>query len=283
MTARILADGDLRIVDYRCAAGPDHVHFPEVTDRHALSYVRQGSFGCRVGARHDQLVAGGFMIGRPEREYVCTHDHHDRGDLCLSLQPSPALLDTLPGRARPWEATALPPGPALAGLGELAAACAEGRAALGAEEAGLILLRRFVAGEDEPASSPPADRRLRARIAHAADWIDAHASAPVGLFDAAREAGLSPWHFLRSFRALIGTTPHQHLVACRLRNAARRLAEEPEVSVTDIAFDVGFGDLSNFVRSFGRAAGLSPGRFRRFAAGDRKILQARLAQPRPGR
>jgi len=36
-------------------------------------------------------------------------------------------------------------------------------------------------------------------------------------------------------------------------------------SVTDVAFDVGFGDLSNFVRTFRRAAGVSPRRFRQRA------------------
>jgi AraC family transcriptional regulator len=52
--------------------------------------------------------------------------------------------------------------------------------------------------------------------------------------------------------------------------------------VTAIAYDVGFGDLSNFVRSFRRAAGLSPRAFRRVAqrrgSGDRKFLQEALAR-----
>ena len=43
------------------------------------------------------------------------------------------------------------------------------------------------------------------------------------------------------------------------------------------AFDVGFADLSNFVRTFHRAAGVSPRAFRRAAKGDRKIFQDRLA------
>jgi AraC-like DNA-binding protein len=47
--------------------------------------------------------------------------------------------------------------------------------------------------------------------------------------------------------------------------------------VTGVALDAGFADLSNFVRTFRRAAGVSPGQFRRAARGDRKILQDRLA------
>jgi AraC-like DNA-binding protein len=47
--------------------------------------------------------------------------------------------------------------------------------------------------------------------------------------------------------------------------------------ITDIAYDVGFNDLSNFVRTFHRASGASPMRFRQASKGDRKILQDRLA------
>jgi AraC family transcriptional regulator len=78
------------------------------------------------------------------------------------------------------------------------------------------------------------------------------------------------------FSAVLGVTPHQYLVRSRLRRAAGLLAD-PARSVTDIALDVGFDDLSNFVRSFRRAAGVSPGAFRRASRGDRKILQDRLA------
>jgi AraC-like DNA-binding protein len=51
------------------------------------------------------------------------------------------------------------------------------------------------------------------------------------------------------------------------------LADE-DIAITDIAYDVGFADLSNFVRTFHRAAGLSPGAFREAARGKRKIFQA---------
>ena len=87
---------------------------------------------------------------------------------------------------------------------------------------------------------------------------------------------MSAFHFLRLFRNVLGVTPHQYLVRSRLRHAARLLADDDR-PVTDVAFDVGFGDLSNFVRTFHRAAGVSPLRFRQASRGDRKILQERLA------
>jgi AraC-like DNA-binding protein len=74
---------------------------------------------------------------------------------------------------------------------------------------------------------------------------------------------------------VLGVTPHQYLLRSRLRHAARLLADDDR-PVTQIALDVGFADLSNFVRTFHRAAGVPPRAFRRAARGDRKILQDRL-------
>ncbi len=70
-------------------------------------------------------------------------------------------------------------------------------------------------------------------------------------------------------------TPYRYLLRARVQRAIGLLANTDR-PVTGIAFDVGFGDLSNFVRTFHRAAGVSPRRFRDAARGDRKIFQDRL-------
>jgi AraC-like DNA-binding protein len=119
----------------------------------------------------------------------------------------------------------------------------------------------------------PRDRR---RALEAALWIDAHADQPIDLDGASRQSGVSPFHFLRVFASVIGITPHQYLIRARLRRAARLLSCDAD-TITDIAFAVGFGDLSNFVRTFRSATGISPRRFRQAARGDRKILQERVA------
>jgi AraC-like DNA-binding protein len=103
-------------------------------------------------------------------------------------------------------------------------------------------------------------------------WIDARAHEPLSLEDASAQAGLSPFHFLRVFAKVLGVTPHQYLVRARLRRAARMLVEDPR-PVTDIAFATGFADISNFIRTFRRAAGMSPLRFRQAARGERNFLQ----------
>ena len=114
------------------------------------------------------------------------------------------------------------------------------------------------------------------RAVETALWIDAHSHRQINLEDAAAQAGISPFHFLRLFSDVLGVTPHQYLLRSRLRHAARRLADD-DSPITDIAYDVGFADLSNFVRTFHRAAGASPLKFRQASRGKRKIFQERLA------
>src|SRR5881398_1725356 len=114
------------------------------------------------------------------------------------------------------------------------------------------------------------------RAVETALWIDAHSHQQIDLEQAAGQAGISPFHFLRLFSSVLGVTPHQYLVRSRLRHAARLLADN-DISITDVAYDVGFGDLSNFVRTFHRAPGVSPRRFREGSRGMRKIFQERLA------
>lgn len=74
-------------------------------------------------------------------------------------------------------------------------------------------------------------------------------------------AGLSRFHFLRLFRAATGVSPHQHIIALRLRAAADRLRSTAE-PVTLIALDVGFNDLSHFNLLFRRSFGVAPRQWR---------------------
>ncbi|HYL23059.1 MAG TPA: AraC family transcriptional regulator [Burkholderiales bacterium] len=280
MQATTLYEGaSLSVYSYRCSAGPADRPFAEMHLRHSLSYVRRGSFGCRtLGAQHE-LAAGAVLIGRPGREYTATHEHHGCGDECLSVELAPELADAL-AASTAWDRACVPPLPELMVVGELAQAAAEGRSGVGVEEAALAFAAKF-AGRVGPGAAPARiNGAARRRAVQAALWLEAHAAEPVGLEHAAREAGLSPFHFLRVFARVLGVTPHQYVLRLRLREAARLLLDASR-SITDIALDCGFADLSNFVRTFRRAAGVSPREFRRAARraarSGRKILQERVA------
>ena len=90
---------------------------------------------------------------------------------------------------------------------------------------------------------------------------DAHAST-VDLAAMARVAGMSPFHFARSFRRAFGQTPHAWLTEVRLQRA-KMLLSRSGTHVTDVCFDVGFSSLGSFSALFARHVGLPPSAWQR--------------------
>ncbi|HEX4388666.1 MAG TPA: AraC family transcriptional regulator [Steroidobacteraceae bacterium] len=276
MLARVLKEGAPRVLDYRCSAGPADTPFVEVHAAFSISYVRRGSFGCTTRGLSFELVPGAFLLGRPGDEFTCTHEHHGAGDECLSIQYDAAQLDELGLASRAFLSGALPPLPQLSLLGERAqAAAADGAHLSLGESAALIAARALAALSGEALPGLRVTPRDRRRAVRGALWLEAHAHEDLDLARVARASGVSAFHFLRLFARVTGVTPHQYLLRTRLRRAARLLAAD-ERPIAAIAYDVGFGDLSNFVRTFHRAAGVPPRQFRRASRGQRKILQERL-------
>jgi AraC family transcriptional regulator len=261
----VLKDGPLTIVDYRCRRGAHERPYAEEHVCASVSYVRAGTFGYRSRGRSHELVAGSVLVGCAGDEFTCTHDHRAGGDECLSFQLTPELADELGARPASWRVGVLPPLPELMVWGELAQACADGASDVGLDEAGLGFIDRFfrLCTSAHPGAL---DERplLRRRVIESALWIDENAALDVSLASAARQAGMSQYHYLRLFARVLGVTPHQYLVRCRLRHAARLLGAGAP-SVTGVALEVGFGDVSNFMRTFRRAAHTTPRRFRALA------------------
>ena len=105
---------------------------------------------------------------------------------------------------------------------------------------------------------------LPAAVHHACARIDAAPQAPAALEDLAREAGLSPWHFLRMFKAQTGLPPHAYRLQRQLQGARRALLTG--LPIAQAALDAGFHDQSHFTRHFVRAYGLTPGAVARSAS-----------------
>lgn len=268
-----LHTGMLTVLDYRCTAGPNDKPFWEKHCLHSISYVRKGNFGYHAHGRSFELVAGSVLVGSPNKEYQCTHEHHVCGDECLSFQLLPELIDIVAPKFRHWDIGSVPPVMELVGFGELAQAAAENRCDLSVEEVAYMFITRFievVAGNKRNLAK--LRLRDRKRAVDSALRIDESANQPLNLETLAKEVGLSPFHFLRIFKDSIGVTPHQYLVRSRIRRASRLLATE-SCPVTDVGLDVGFLDISNFIRTFHRATGVSPAKFRQASRGNRKIFQ----------
>jgi AraC-like DNA-binding protein len=98
-------------------------------------------------------------------------------------------------------------------------------------------------------------------LRRAKDRIDREYAQPLDVAALARTALASEAHFIRSFKAAYGETPHRYLQRRRIERAAEvlRATDQP---VTEIALDVGFQTLSWFTTAFGEVMGESPTAYR---------------------
>ncbi len=259
---RVIAEGDgWRVVDIVCTAGPRDRPFEE---RHAwmsISMVLAGSFSYRTDRASSLMSPGALLLGRAGQSFECSHQH-GQGDRCVSFQFNPDLFASLARDAGGSRATLrndrIPPLRALAPITARIANAADRHAEF--EEIGLELAATVIRIDSDCDGSNPTPRD-HGGIADVIRHLEAHIDQPHTLADLARIAELSRYHFLRTFKRVTGVTPHQWVLRARLREAAGRLASSRE-PITAIALDVGFDDLSNFIRSFRAEFGISPHRYR---------------------
>lgn len=102
------------------------------------------------------------------------------------------------------------------------------------------------------------------RLLRARDAMDRAYAQPLDIPALARIACVSEAHFIRTFRAIFGETPHRYLQRRRVERSIFLLCETDR-SVTDICFDVGFSSLGTFSRTFRDIMGESPRAYRKCA------------------
>lgn len=99
------------------------------------------------------------------------------------------------------------------------------------------------------------------RLLRARDAMDCAYAQPLDIPALARIACVSEAHFIRTFRATFGETPHRYLQRRRVERSMFMLRETNR-SVTDICYDAGFGSLGTFSRTFREIMGESPSQYR---------------------
>jgi len=102
---------------------------------------------------------------------------------------------------------------------------------------------------------------LNRRLLRARDAMDRAYADPLNVPAVAAVAHVSEAHFIRTFRAVFGETPHHYLQRRRVERSMF-LLRETDRSVTDICLDVGFTSLGTFSRTFRDIVGESPTQYR---------------------
>jgi AraC family transcriptional regulator len=250
--------------DVVCSAGPRDKPFEEQHQGVSIAIVLGGTFQYRSsGGGRNVMTPGSLLLGNAGDCFECGHEH-GVGDRCVAFAFSREYFEGIAGD----RTFRIPRVPALRGLSPVvarASAAVEGQEICW-EEFGIALAGNAIHmanGTDrETTDLQPS---TVARITRALRMIEENRGEDLTIARLAREARLSAYHFLRTFEGVTGVTPHQYARRMRLRDAATRLATSDE-KVLDIAFDCGFGDVSNFNRAFRAEFGVSPRQYRSLEA-----------------
>jgi AraC family transcriptional regulator len=270
-TARVLARGTgWTVSDVVCTAGPRDRAFEEQHTGFSIAIVAAGTFQYRSAKGQALMTPGSLLLGNPGQCFECGHEHGE-GDRCLSFYYAPDYFEKLAAdcglRGGKPAFRAL----RLATATEFSWFAAHGCSAVVSqldsesndwEGLGIRLAARVVRFTcdvaDATRQAPPS---AVARVTRVLRSIEQQFDRTLDLRGLAQQAGLSPYHFLRTFEHLTGATPHQFLLRARLREAAIRLTLLSS-KIVDIALDCGFADVSNFNRAFRKEFGVSPRQYR---------------------
>jgi len=268
---KLVAEGDgWTVEDIVCSRGPRDRRFEEQHGTFVIAIVTSGTFQYHSSGagREVMMTPGSVLLGSPGQCFECGHEH-GVGDRCLAFHFAADYFHALvEGRdirraLRLFRAPKLSPVQALSPIVTDACAALAGSRQVAWDELGIRLAARAfqMVGESRVPLTAPSPAAI-ARITDSVRLIEAHQGLDLTLRSLAKQARLSPFHFLRTFEDVIGTTPHQYMRRIRLRAAAVRLSSS-KMKIVDVAFASGFGDVSNFNRAFRAEFGVTPTTYRR--------------------
>jgi AraC family transcriptional regulator len=269
LSSHLLAFGPgWRVSDVICTAGPGDRPFEEQHNAVCVAAVTQGTFQYRSTRGSAVLSPGALLLGNFGHCFECGHEH-GTGDRCLSFQITPDYLEAIVmesgARQAVFSVPNLPPMPSFTALLAMADAARDDGDAGEFEELTIALVGAVVTtlGSAARRTRTPTSRD-ESRVTDALRLIEVRAGdlePGLSMTELASEIGMSPFHFLRVFRQIVGMTPYQFVLHTRLHRAAVQLRRSRE-AVSSIALEAGFGDLSTFNRRFRRVMGLNPSAYR---------------------
>lgn len=123
-----------------------------------------------------------------------------------------------------------------------------------------LLLRTF---GDVLAKSEKSNERKPDLVTSAVNFMESNYFRPIDVGSLADEMGVSRSHFTTLFASAMGVSPYNYLLKLRLAKAEKLLIERPSLSVTEIAYTVGFTGVERFSEMFKKYVGLSPLAYRK--------------------
>lgn len=264
-------DPELNIEAYRLhgvlQGFPSHFH-----DYYAIGYLRQGRRNLAANGGEYLLMAGDIVLFNPGDVHSCGMPAGKAMDYqCINIKQDVMLKISgeITGHAvLPRFSVPVIHGSELTpSLGELCDAVETGSKEFQKEELFFFLMEQLIRDYSEAWVSK--DRgEPAAGLDLVCDYLKANYCKAVTLDGLSAMAGLSKYHFLRSFTREKGISPYSYLVTLRIGGAKKLL--ENGVPPLEAAMQTGFSDQSHFTNFFKRFIGLTPKQYMRIFAKDRE-------------
>jgi AraC-like DNA-binding protein len=103
-------------------------------------------------------------------------------------------------------------------------------------------------------------------LKRAIEFIDAHLDSPLYASEVAKAIGLSANQFRQGFTTSVGISPHEYVIRKKIAIAIERLKNE-DISLVDLALDLGFSSQPHFSTVFRERVGHTPSEFRQCQGG----------------
>jgi AraC family transcriptional regulator len=122
----------------------------------------------------------------------------------------------------------------------------------------VIYLLRHYSGAPPKIITSVSRKLTSAQMQQALDYIHAHLSQDLSLVQIAEVINITPTYFASLFKRAVGISPHQYVIQQRVEQAKSLLKSKTDLSITDIALQVGFSSQSHLTQQFRRLTGITP-------------------------
>jgi AraC family transcriptional regulator len=249
------------IADLRCAPTVQR-HARGIYTESGVALVLSGTFEHLSDDHACMAVPGSLVFANKRSEFSCRHqglEGNRRIVVFFSEQLLEPMATDLHLDAPRFPAASAPPSrltPRVAGL-----LLKMARGSADSEEVAVALAHICLSASCRFGAERAPDVDTR-RILEAVRYVNAHFDEPCPLDKLAAIAGMNRFRFAKRFRAVTGETANQYVINRRLSAAATRLCVT-QAPIAEIAFDVGFNDLSHFDACFRSTFGCAPSVWRR--------------------
>jgi AraC family transcriptional regulator len=285
---RILFQSDQYWVNrYKCYCDICSISNAEYNDSFCISFIQTGFFGYRTFRKEDEVHTGRILISKPDFEHLTRHidgqpditttlefradflpviaQHYAREagwflqnrDVHSMVLNSDAALDHLHHLLLQLVQ------PAFAGVTAFDHAAAD---KLQVDEAVMHLLEKVMHKLGNVGAVAPVPDNIKQyhlpTIEQAQGYLLQHFREDISLQQVAAYCHVSPFHFSRLFKTILQVSPHQYLLGIRLHEA-KRLLDESDKPVSDVAFDCGFNSPEHFATAYRKHYGVSPSDYRK--------------------